>query len=259
MDDRKVRVVLAQFDAGDDVASAYGMPAMASRVAAAWRQPPAAVTADGDAPPVTAIAIHPSRHWSEAQALLTAAETDRAARLRDFRDRQTYVFAHAVLRLLLGHELDAQARAIEFSAGAHGKPRLDRPARPVHFSLSYRRGAVAVATGDAALGVDIEVVRPGIDMLGIGRRFFAEDEQAFLEAAPAGELAQRFFSLWTRKEALVKAAGVGIDFMPAAGALKCRATLADEYGTVNAYCVHQLASTGNHAMALAIELSHPPA
>jgi 4'-phosphopantetheinyl transferase len=257
VDDRPaptVRVLLAQFDGQGGPAAGE---TLAGAAAGAWTQP--AQRVDGEDPPLlNAMGIHPARHWAEAQALLTPLELGRADRLRDFRDRQTYVYAHALLRLLLGHASGGEPVRADFAAVGYGKPRLDFPGQPVHFSLSYRRGLVALAVGDAPLGIDIEVIRPGIDMLGIGRRFFTEEESAVLEA-PQADVAARFFGLWTRKEALIKAAGVGIDFMPAAGALKCRSTLADEYGTVRPYCVHQFASTGNYAMALAVELSHPPA
>jgi len=246
-----VRVLVARLE-GQGAAETS---TLAGAVAAAWAQPAATVAPDGDAPAVTVIAIHTTRHWAEGQALLAPAESDRAARLRDFRDRQAYVFTHALLRLALGHELRTSAATLEMVAGAHGKPRLQGRGAEAHFNISYRRGAVALAIGDAPVGVDIEWIRPGIDMLGIAGRFFTSEEQAFLQAPPAGELAQRFFGLWTRKEALLKAAGLGVDFMPAAGALECRATVADEYGNVNEYCVHQLASTGNHAVALAVELT----
>ena len=250
----QVRVVLATLDGQADAE----VPTLAGAVDRLWPHPAQVSASEGAPPSVSTMAVHTVRHWAEAEALLSPAESDRAERLRDFRDRQTYVFAHAALRLLLAHALGAQPRA-EFATGAHGKPRLGPGHETVHFNLSYRRGMVALAVGDAPLGVDIEVVRPGIDMLGIGQRFFTEEENAFLAVPPRGDLAARFFGLWTRKEALVKAAGLGVDLMPAAGALKCRATLADEYGTVKPYCVHQLASTGNYALALAVELSHPPA
>lgn len=247
-----VRVLVARLE-GQGVAAAE-ISTLASAAGAAWAQPAAIVVPDGDPPPVTAITLHTTRHWTEAQALLAPAETDRAGRLRDFRDRQAYVFVHALLRLALGHELRTNAATLELVAGAHGKPSLQGRGAEVHFNISYRRGAVALAIGNAPVGIDIEWIRPGIDMLGIAGRFFTAEEQAFLEAPPAGELAQRFFGLWTRKEALIKAAGLGVDFMPVAGVLDCLTTLADEYGDVKPYCVHQLAPTGNHAVALAVEL-----
>jgi len=260
VDDRTaptVRVLVAQLD-GPGASGTGEALTLAQVTGAAGSQPAAKVTADGGAPAATTIAIDTAHHWAEAQALLAPGEAERAGRLRDVRDRQTYVYAHALLRLLLARELGGNPAALEFVAGAHGKPRLAPAVGQLHFSLSYRRGMVLVATGSAPLGIDVEAVRPGIDMLGVAQRFFTTEEQAFLQAAAPGELAQRFFGLWTRKEALVKAAGVGVDLMTAAGALKSRATLADEYGAVKPYCVHQLASAGNYAMALAVELSHPP-
>jgi 4'-phosphopantetheinyl transferase len=244
-----VRVLVARLD-GQGVAEA---PTLADAVASAWAQPATAITLDGGPPAVTPITVHTTRHWAEAQALLTRAESDRAARFRDFRDRQAYVFAHALLRAALAHELCMSAAKSEFTAGAHGKPRLQGEDAQAHFNLSYRRSAVAVAIGTAPVGVDVEWIRPGIDMLGIAGRFFTPEEQAFLQAPPPGELAQRFFGLWTRKEALLKAAGLGVDFMPTAGALNRTATLTEETGMVKPYCVHQLDTIGNHAMALAVE------
>lgn len=217
---------------------------------------------DSAAPCVHAIALDPSRHWQQAWSVLTAAEQGRAAQLRDLRDRQAFVFAHSLLRLLLAGMADrrgASAADADYLRGSFGKPRLAPPFEGIHFSLSYRRGAAALAVGDAPLGIDVEAVRPDIDMLGIGERFFTAQEQAWLRQPPAGGLAERFFELWTRKEALIKAAGVGIDRMPSVDALKSPAALVDESGTVKPYCVHQLASAGTHAMALAVELSHVPA
>ena len=61
-----------------------------------------------------------------------------------------------------------------------------------------------------AIGVDVEASRPLPDALRIARSHFAPDEAASLEALPLDMREAAFFGLWTRKEAVVKALGVGL-------------------------------------------------
>ncbi len=80
----------------------------------------------------------------------------------------------------------------------HGKPALDLP---VHFSLSHCAGRVLCALSrSASVGVDIEPV--GTINAAEFRRYLTAGERAW-----AGDDPRRFASLWTRKEAVVKAAG----------------------------------------------------
>lgn len=210
-------------------------------------------------PPVDFVTLHPAIHEADALRVLDAAESERALRLRDEAGRQAYVYAHAALRILLARELAIGAAAIRFEAGPFGKPRLADAGAGIHFSISRRPGFVAVALGNAPLGVDVEVVRGGIDIPGISRRFFSAAEQGFIDSpGDAGDRVSRFFRIWSRKEALVKAAGVGIDALEAAEALKSLAALTDERGVQQTYCLNQLASAADHVLAIAIESPGSP-
>ena len=246
-----VRVYLLDLDAGT------APPGMAvtlrEAISAAHRAARWSPVGAGSIPAVTVIGIDPARHLQEALALLDTDEAGKASGLRDLPARQAYVYAHAGLRLLLADELGTPAgETLAFATGAFGKPRLSAPHEHLHFSLSRRPGHVALALATAPVGVDVEVVRDGVDIAGIGRRFFSEAEQAYIREGPAD--GQRFFALWARKEALLKAAGLGLDALPAADALKSTPTLVDERGVARPYCLHQLASTAHHALAIAVEL-----
>ena len=59
------------------------------------------------------------------------------------------------------------------------------------------------------VGVDVERVEPRHALGPIADRLFAEDEAAELRSLPDTGRIQRFFELWTRKEAYAKALGVG--------------------------------------------------
>ena len=85
---------------------------------------------------------------------------------------------------------------------SNGKPALDLP---VAFSLSHCEGRVLCALSmDAAIGVDLESTAAPIRAAGF-RHYLSAAERHW-----AGQSPQRFYSLWTRKEAVVKAAGAGL-------------------------------------------------
>ncbi|MGW7410978.1 4'-phosphopantetheinyl transferase family protein [Streptomyces sp. NPDC054863] len=131
-----------------------------------------------------------------------------------------YAGAHAALRRILAdHYLGGPPGAIRFGRRSrprcadvtHGRPRVLAPATGLEFSLS-RSGphwAVAVTAG-GPLGVDIESGH-GFDIEGVPDLVLSADELAGLRAAP-DEDGRRgiFFRAWTRKEATLKAVGVGI-------------------------------------------------
>lgn len=191
-------------------------------------------------------------HWDEALSLLSFVEVESAKRFYRDTNRRAYVFAHAILRLLLAMRCDVDPKAIRFARGIYGKPILEYPSCGVHFNLSYGDGAFAIALSDIAVGMDIERLRGDIDVLAISRRYFVVDEQMFLEAATAEERLGRFFGLWTRKEALVKAAGTGLDAMGSFSVMEGLITAQDEFGQAGDFFIHTLDSVSGHAFALAV-------
>jgi 4'-phosphopantetheinyl transferase len=209
-----------------------------------------------DAPPVHSASLSTPRHVREAMALLSPAESRRAQQLRAPLVRDAYACVHAALRLLLARELQSSAPPLfEFERSPLGKPFIAGQPH-VHFSLSYRAGVAALALASAPVGVDVEPFADATDIQAIGARFFTLPEQAFLAAAPAGEARSRFFALWTRKEALLKALGAGVDAMPGADALKSQVTLANPDGVSASCCLHSLAAPADCALALAVRIPH---
>ncbi|MDR0852344.1 MAG: 4'-phosphopantetheinyl transferase superfamily protein [Clostridiales Family XIII bacterium] len=100
--------------------------------------------------------------------------------------------------------------------GAHGKPSFADPMlKHIHFSISHSGRYWAVLIGSDEVGLDIEDTSArarGADRLRrIGERFFAADEANFLwESETDAALAERFYRIWTAKEAYVKFTGEGL-------------------------------------------------
>ena len=98
------------------------------------------------------------------------------------------------------------------SHAASGRPLLDGAGRGTRVSVSHGRGAVAVAlcrSPRVDLGVDVEPVRP-LAALAVARGYLAPAEADWLGGLAAAERDRAFLWLWTQKEAVGKALGLGL-------------------------------------------------
>lgn len=142
--------------------------------------------------------------------LLDPHERTRLRALRRPADQGRYLAAHALARLVLGVRLDVQPAALRFDRTCrcgqqHGKPRLADEAVPA-FSLTHSGDLVGLAVADGAVGLDVEHVRPLSDLAGMAAQVCSAVE---LARSPSASTAA-FLTIWTRKEALLKATGEGL-------------------------------------------------
>jgi 4'-phosphopantetheinyl transferase len=148
---------------------------------------------------------------AEARCLevLDDDERARAAAIFTQRDRQQYAVAHGALRILAARELRETPSALRWDRGPFGKPALAAPWSELSTSLSHSADLIAVAiAAGRAVGVDIQHVAPGLDVVAMSARFYPAAEAALVAAGgDEGARADRFTRLWCRKEAVVKAAG----------------------------------------------------
>jgi 4'-phosphopantetheinyl transferase len=140
---------------------------------------------------------------------LTADECDRAGRFRLGRIRDQFIAARGRLRALLGHYLNVEPRAVPVLYADGGKPHLPA-AYPLHFNLSHTDGLAVFAVGRARVGVDVERCRAVPDADGLVSRFFSRRECDRFSALPPGARPDAFLRAWTRKEAVLKAIGRGV-------------------------------------------------
>jgi len=151
-----------------------------------------------------------------ALAALSPAERQRADRFVFPRDGARFVAAHAALRQLLAAQTGIPAARLEFVEGDTGKPALTGPAgaegsEVLHFNLSHSQGLALVAVSRGAeVGVDVELERAMPDAMELAGRCFSPQETADLRAAPPAARDRAFLVGWTRKEACIKALGLGL-------------------------------------------------
>jgi 4'-phosphopantetheinyl transferase len=146
---------------------------------------------------------------ARCREVLDDGERTRAAAILSLRDRQQYTVAHGALRILAARELRVAPAALRWDTGPYGKPELAAPWSGLSTSLSHSADLVAVAiAAGRAVGVDIQHLVPHLDVVAMSARFYPPAEAAYAAAGrDASARAERFTRLWSRKEAVVKAAG----------------------------------------------------
>lgn len=119
------------------------------------------------------------------------------------RDRLLSAAAHGLKRRVLGELLGIPVPCLRFDRDAFGRPFLSCPEAALDFNLSHSGARVALAVGDGCrVGVDIEAPSDGHGHL---LSVIRDDSERDLFPR-----ASDFAKLWTLKEALSKAIGVGL-------------------------------------------------
>lgn len=149
----------------------------------------------------------------EAPAMLDAAERDRAEGLRREDARRRYLASHVGLRVLLGGYLGlAPAQVVTIRekclccGGPHGRPAVSGGP---YFSLSHSGDLAYLAFAGVPVGVDVEAV-PSAAAVADLLTSLHPAETAELTARPEPERRSALGRVWTRKEAYLKATGMGL-------------------------------------------------
>ena len=147
--------------------------------------------------------------FEEDLALLPPDERDRAERFHFDIHRHRYAAAHAITRRVLGGYLGGGPVGDPFVAGPHGKPGLE--GEPLRFNLSHSENVAMLAiTLGTEVGVDVEAIKPDVEVEALATQFFSPAERQALLALPADRIREGFFHLWTQKEAYLKGRGDGV-------------------------------------------------
>lgn len=191
--------------------------------------------------------------------LLTTSEHARCEALRTAELRRDFVVSRAFLRQLLARRLGLAPGDVPLREAFSGKPELEAVGgRGLRFSTSRSAGLAlfAVAVG-CEVGVDIEVVSPHGDLVALERRFLSPPEQATLSSLAGIDRTRAVVRFWARKEAFLKATGVGlwapwplIDTSTPAAALGGRA---ERLGGGHPWTIVDLDVGAAHAAAVCVE------
>lgn len=141
--------------------------------------------------------------------LLDENETRRAAAIKSPSARMEFVKTRALLRLALAaYSPGARPQDFRFETESNGKPYLADSKAP-HFNVSHSRDMALIAVAPVPVGIDIEFQNETVDYLDVATSVFSGQEQDIVRNASGAARREAFFTLWARKEAYLKATGIG--------------------------------------------------
>lgn len=145
---------------------------------------------------------------------LSPDDRSRAKQMSFAQHARRWLAGRHALRTVLAWRLGCAPRDLMIEADANGKPHLVCDGAPAfNVSRSERVCLIAISSGEP-LGIDIERIRNMTDARQLTRTCFTERERREWSSAFTRSDAA-FLACWTRKEACLKALGVGLSMSPA--------------------------------------------
>ena len=182
-----------------------------------WLPPPATLALSANEVHAWRVSLEqPGERIARWRATLSEDELVRAGRYRLEIHRNQFIVARGVLRELLGLYLLREPGTLRFHYNEYGKPDLlantNEEGSSLRFNLSHSlRLALYAFARERAVGIDVEYMGlPGIDYEQLARHNFSPSERVALAELSQEEKRQGFYNCWTRKEAYIKARGMGL-------------------------------------------------
>lgn len=149
-------------------------------------------------------------------SLMTKEKQERVSRYKDSERRKCSVAGEMIVKTNIGKALNTSPESLKILADENGKPYI--PDCPIHFNISHCENMLVLAFSDEEIGIDVEKIRP--ISLNILKRFYSEKEQEYVLGYPPTkddfqmceneEILERFYRVFTLKEAICKKSGIGI-------------------------------------------------
>ena len=191
---------------------------------------------------------------------LSSEEIDRVSLYQSRRQREHFVLGRIILKLILSKYINCEPSTFKFHSDKRGKLFLSPSNKPsLFFNVSHSHDRLVIAVSRIReLGVDVEFAEESRAILKIAKRYFSQQEFQDLCNLPKSLQVRRFYELWTLKESVLKAYGVGlaghlsqIKFaFPASGQIDMRFDLATHCSAE--WQSWQIETSGPYALALAI-------
>jgi len=158
-------------------------------------------------------------HHQRMTTVLTNDERQRFASVRNVTMQATMVTTRSVLRTLLSRYLavmrgqEMTAVMVPLTTNRYGKPILmpNDGQQEVMFNVTHTQHMALIAvTATGNVGIDCEYLPKLEQYEQVARRFFSHNEQRMLRDLPLHQRQLAFMKGWTRKEAYLKARGMGM-------------------------------------------------
>jgi 4'-phosphopantetheinyl transferase len=192
----------------------------------------------------------------DGMAAAPASEELRAQRFLRQDDRRRFLGGRALARGVLGGYLGCPPTEVTFALADSGKPYMcPRSGADLRFNISHSGSVVALAVSvGVEVGVDVETEPPS-DPAGLAPMVLSTQELQAFESLPEALRPAAFLRCWTRKEALLKAAGTGFSGDPRMLTVGCGADPTDPVAmpdSVVRFAVRDIAVTAGASGSVAL-------
>lgn len=145
---------------------------------------------------------------SDLTNFLNSTEINRAERFHKEIDGNRFIIYRSILKLILAAYTKLDVQEIDFDYHSNKKPYL--ASHPwLHFNISHSEDYAIIAVSRKKVGIDVEFMSEDFNFNEILPDIFNDNE--ILSIQNSANKKHAFYTSWTRKEALVKALGKGID------------------------------------------------
>lgn len=140
--------------------------------------------------------------------ILSYEEHNKLFSLKVEESKWAFVVSRLALKILLTKYIGVNVHNINFSYNAHGKPFIE--GNPLYFNLSHSNNKTVIVFCSEEVGIDLEYINKEIVIDDIASLILSYREQNILASVTNLLKVRKFFEFWTKKEALLKALGIGL-------------------------------------------------
>jgi 4'-phosphopantetheinyl transferase len=142
---------------------------------------------------------------------LSPEERQRADRLKVAHHREAFVYNRAMLRRVLASYAGVGPQQVPLTITASGKPVWSAASPPLTFNLTHHQDlAIVAVSAERAIGIDLESRDSRTDYTALARQALSAREMQQYEQLAGNERPAAILRAWTRKEAFLKAVGIGL-------------------------------------------------
>ena len=145
-----------------------------------------------------------NKPFSEYEKYLSYASDERLEKINKLKhdcDKSISLLSHLFARWQISRDLSIPFDNVTFSYNEYGKPYIEK--EDYHFSISHSHNIIAFTSHSSPVGIDIQKIDETSSLSAM--RFFTEKEKEYIASD-----VNRFFEIWTKKEAYLKMLGVGL-------------------------------------------------
>jgi 4'-phosphopantetheinyl transferase len=211
---------------------------------------------------VSCLDVDPTSRMALA-ASLSKEERIRAKKFRFRRHQNRFIARRGLLRAIVSQYLHIESDELVFEYNRYGKPEVAHQFNRsgIHFNLSHSDDmALFAVTFVGPVGIDIERIRPIKYKEEFLNRFSSPRERELFQNLDSRKKQRAFFYLWTRKEAFLKAIGVGITQLLSQVEVSFQSkepvrfiTISGDKKKILRWSIHNLFATKDFIAALAIK------